>query len=119
MPLRGTTGYENGQTAVHFHNRHPAVADTWSVGDPGAPPRGTADPEILRWCEEHQFLLVTNNRHSMPQHLGEHLAAGGHVPGILLLRRRATPGPVIDDLLLIAEVAPEDEYRDRIEYVPL
>ena len=34
----------------------------WLIGDPGAPPRGTLDPEILIWCEENGFILVTNNR---------------------------------------------------------
>jgi hypothetical protein len=37
----------------------------WKVGDPGAPSRGTADPDILLWCEKNSFILVTNNRKSM------------------------------------------------------
>ncbi|CDM97752.1 DUF5615 family PIN-like protein [Limnospira indica] len=45
----------------------------WMVGDPGIPPRGTQDPEILLWCELNKFVLVTNNRRSMPVHLAEHL----------------------------------------------
>jgi hypothetical protein len=32
------------------------------VGEPGAPAAGTLDPEILTWCEENEFVLVTNNR---------------------------------------------------------
>ena len=38
----------------------------WKVGDSGAPPLGTLDPDILSWCEEHDLVLVTNNRRSMP-----------------------------------------------------
>lgn len=57
----------------------------WAVGDPSAPPKGTLDPEILLWCEEWDFTLVTNNRHSMPLHLADHLAAGRHIPGISFL----------------------------------
>lgn len=38
------------------------------IGDPDAPPRGTLDPDILIWCEIHNFILVTNNRKSMPKH---------------------------------------------------
>ncbi|WP_272819273.1 DUF5615 family PIN-like protein [Scytonema hofmannii] len=44
----------------------------WAVGDMGTPSKGTLDPEILIWCEEHDFILVTNNRTSMPVHLIEH-----------------------------------------------
>lgn len=36
-----------------------------AVGELTAPPRGTLDPEILCWCEEHDFILVTNNRKSI------------------------------------------------------
>jgi len=51
--------------------------------------------------------------------LRDHLAAGNHVPGILLIRRRYTWGQVIDDLYLIWDASTPDEYRDRIEYLPL
>ena len=27
------------------------------IGDPNAPPKGTLDPEILNWCEIHDFIL--------------------------------------------------------------
>jgi predicted nuclease of predicted toxin-antitoxin system len=91
----------------------------WMVGDPNLPPRGTKDPEILLWCEQNRFILVTKNRSSMPVHLVEHLAQGGHVPGIFVLRRQAELGQVIEDLVLIAAVAEENEYQDQITYVPL
>lgn len=32
------------------------------VGDPNVPPKGTLDPEILLWCEQHDFILVTNKK---------------------------------------------------------
>ncbi|MBD2773586.1 DUF5615 family PIN-like protein [Iningainema tapete] len=91
----------------------------WMVGDPDAPPKGTLDPEILCWCEEKDFILVTRNRRSMPVHLAAHLAANRHIPGILVLRRKATIGQVINDLVLIAAVSKDDDYRDRIDYIPL
>ena len=70
------------------------------VGDPGAPPKGTPDPEILRWCEEYNFVLVTNNRASMPVHLAAHLAEGRHIPGIIILNARMSIGATIEQLLL-------------------
>jgi len=33
----------------------------WIIGDPGAPLRGTLDPDILVWCENNGFLLVTTD----------------------------------------------------------
>ncbi|NEP76788.1 MAG: hypothetical protein F6K17_04575 [Okeania sp. SIO3C4] len=70
----------------------------WAVGDEGTPPKGTLDPDILIWCEEHDFVLVTNNRTSMPPHL----TAGRHVPGIFILNPKMSVGETIDELILIA-----------------
>jgi hypothetical protein len=91
----------------------------WMIGDPFTPAQGTLDPEILLWCEDHQFLLVTNNRRSMPVHLAKHLADNRSIPGILALRKNASMGQAIADLLLIAEVGVEDDFKDRIRYIPL
>ncbi len=91
----------------------------WIVGDPGAPPRGTLDPDILVWCEEHHFVLVTNNRKSMPRHLADHLALSRHIPGILLMNPALPIGELLDELVLIAGASAEHEYRDLILYLPL
>ena len=40
-----------------------------AVGDPDAPSKGTQDPEILLWLEANDFILVTENRRTMPDHL--------------------------------------------------
>ena len=40
-----------------------------AIGDPGAPPAGMADEGILPWIEENQYILVTENRSTMPKHL--------------------------------------------------
>jgi hypothetical protein len=91
----------------------------WAIGEPGAPPKGTLDPDILIWCEQHQFILVTNNRSSMPSHLKDHLKGGRHVPGIFALKPKASFGAILDDLTLIAEVDAPSEFCDRIVYIPL
>ena len=56
------------------------------VGEPGElniPPLGS---DILNWCELNGFIVVTNNRNSMPVHLAEHLAQNRYIPGIFVLR---------------------------------
>ncbi len=90
-----------------------------AVGDVGAPALGTPDSEILVWLEANDAVLVSRNRRTMPMHLRDHLAAGNHVPGILLIRRRYTWGQIIEDLHLIWDASTSDEYPDRIEYLPL
>jgi hypothetical protein len=91
----------------------------WRVGIPGAPRKGTLDPDILAWCEAHSFVLVTNNRQSMPSHLRDHLAAGRHVPGILVLNPHTRLGDVLEDLRLIWLLADPAEYQDQIAFLPI
>jgi hypothetical protein len=98
--------------------REPGLV-VWRLGDPEAPPRGTPDPLILEWCERQEFVLVTNNRKSMPAHLLDHLAAGRHVPGIVLFEPRMGIGAVLDELNLIAIAATPDDLHDRVRYLPL
>lgn len=58
--------------------------DILSVGDPDAPPLGTLDPDVLRYVELSQRLLVTGNRKSMPEHLESHWGEGGRRTGTFL-----------------------------------
>jgi hypothetical protein len=101
-----------------FRTRYPELV-MWVIGDPGTPPQGTLDPEILIWCEAHDFVLVTNNRRSMPVHLADHIAQGQHVPGILILNPKMGVGETLDELAFIAELALEDEYQDQIVHLPV
>lgn len=103
---------------MQLRRREPSLT-VWAVGDVGAPTRGTLDPDILRWCETNDFLLITNNRKSMPRHVADHIAAGGHIPGILQLDLDAPIGQAIEDLILLAIASQPGEYRDRFEYIPL
>ena len=71
----------NYKTQLHRLNSDLVV---WIVGEEGTPPKGTLDPEILFWCEEYNFVLVTNNRTSMPVHLNDRINQGHHIPGIFI-----------------------------------
>jgi hypothetical protein len=64
---------------------NPAI-DILRVGEPNAPPLGTLDPDVLRYLELSQRLLVTDNRTSMPEHLEAHWAEGGHIWGLFWVR---------------------------------
>jgi hypothetical protein len=98
--------------------RYPKL-QVWAINDPYAPAKGTKDPDILKWCEENGFILVTNNRKSMPVHLADHLARGGHIPGILIINDDLSMGEIIEELIIIAEASLTDEYQDQICFMPL
>ncbi|MBK9050678.1 MAG: hypothetical protein IPL78_07125 [Chloroflexi bacterium] len=89
-----------------------------AVGDPGTPPLHALDPDILRWAEAHQTILVTWDRSTMPDHIADHYEAGGCLYGVLLIRRGSTLGQVIEALHLIWSLSELEEYQDTIQYIP-
>ncbi|MEH2193326.1 MAG: DUF5615 family PIN-like protein [Nostoc sp.] len=89
------------------------------VGESGTPPKSTLDPEILCWCEDNNFILVTNNRTSMPVHLADHIAVNHHVAGIFILNPNLSIGENIEELIIVALASEDDEYQDKIVYLPL
>lgn len=78
--------------------RFDTTIDVLRVGDRDTPPLGTLDPDILRYLERSQRLLVTDNRTSMPQHLEEHWANGGQLWGLLWLRPSLTISSCAEEL---------------------
>jgi len=109
IPRAVARGIERRELMVQVH----------VLGQAPAPVISTSDPDLLRWIEAHGCLLVTNNRSTMPDHLRDHLAAGHHIPGILIVPRRMSLGLVIEELLLIWGASLPDEYRDLIIHLPL
>ncbi|MBD2205520.1 DUF5615 family PIN-like protein [Calothrix sp. FACHB-1219] len=99
--------------------RYQPELTVFMVGEPGTPPKGTLDPEILIWCELNNFILVTNNRTSMPIHLAEHIRQNRHIPGIFVFRRKASIGQIINDLIFIFQLNDAEEFQDSITHIPL
>jgi len=86
---------------------------------PLAPPKGTLDPDILAWIEKTGYILVTANRHTIPEHVQAHYAAGHHIPGVLLLRPGARLGQIIEQLYLLWAASNAKEYADKFLYLPM
>ena len=89
------------------------------IGEEETPSRGTLDPDILDYCEKNNFILVTNNRTSMPVHLLDHINKGHHVPGIFILNPNLSVGDNLEELILVSLASEDNEYQDRIIYLPL
>lgn len=89
------------------------------VGDPDGPAKGASDPEVLEFCEHQRRLLVTADRSTMADHVREHLEAGRHAWGVLLIGPNASLGQVLDDICLIYEASDDAEWIDVLYYLPL
>lgn len=100
--------------------RYNGAVDILHVGDIGAPPIGTLDPEILDYCSRSRRILVTENRKSMPDHVAALFQSGGHHAGILKVRRgrKHDVGGIVGVLTLIWEVEEAEDYLDREDWIP-
>jgi Domain of unknown function (DUF5615) len=88
---------------------NPAI-DIVRVGESNAPELGTLDPDVLRYLELSQRLLVTDNRTSMPAHLEAHWAEDRHIWGLFWLRTRIPIGQLAQELLLVWETTEAEEW---------
>ncbi len=105
--------------AIQHHNAlglYPI--DAVRVGDPPDLPLGTADPAVIRWAEREDRLIVSEDRSTMQTFLAQHLQAGGHCPGLLLLRPSAVLTQVVFSLALIAHAADPLVLQDSVEFIP-
>jgi len=96
---------------------NPAI-DIVRVGESNAPLLGTLDPDVLRYLELSQRLLLTDNRASMPSHLEAHWTEGRHIWGLFWVRPRTPIGQLAQELLLIWETTEAEEWIDLLEWIP-
>jgi hypothetical protein len=103
-----------------WNAEHPEQAiDLVSVGEPPDLPLGSADPDIIRWAERNARIVVTTDYSTMPTHLKHHLAAGGHLSGMLLPRPGALLEQLVQSLVVITYAGSSDDLFDTIMYIPL
>ena len=103
------------RTAIQRRYSH---FDVLRVGDDGAPQLHTQDPEILRYLEQSQRLLVTANRASMPGHVEDHFADGGAHWGIFRVRPYASFQQLLETIALVVEASEAKEWRNSMWWIP-
>jgi hypothetical protein len=89
------------------------------IGGPDAPPLGTKDPQILEWLEANQFVLVTDNRSTMPGHLNDFTALGRHIHGIFIADKEFDVRLLCAELEMIVGASLPGEFQDQVRYLPL
>ena len=100
-----------------LHRLNPEI-EILMIGQSDAPPKGTADPDLLIWLEENNFILVTENRSTIPIHLADNFAQKRHIPGVFWIRPNVNIGQIIEELYLIWLVSTAEEFQDRTLFIP-
>jgi hypothetical protein len=80
---------------------------------------GREDLEILAIAAEQDRVLLTHDVKTITRFAYERLAAGLPLPGILEVPQDMNIGQAVEEILLMAEYMPPEEWQDRIYYLPL
>lgn len=105
--------------AIQQHNAGGVnLLDVVRVGDPVDLPLGTKDPDLLMWAEREGRVVVTRDWQTMPGHFADHLAAGYHSPGVIIVRPAHTLTQLVFALTLAAYVYDPAEVRDQVRFLP-
>ena len=79
---------------------------------------GCSDDKLLEWTADNERLLLTHDARTMPKFVCDHLARGGHLPGVIVVDDLAPIGACIEDKLLLAECSEPNEWKDSILFLP-
>jgi hypothetical protein len=96
--------------------RQPTI-DLRTVEEAGL--RGSPDPVVLDWAASEGRVLITGDVNTLVAIAISRVASGEPMPGVFALRRGASMGDVIDDILLLATCYEPDDVRDQIIRIPL
>jgi hypothetical protein len=85
---------------------------------PAAGLAGVPDPEVLALAAQAERVLVTHDRKTMPPHFAEFI---GHATssGVIVVPQKLSVRAAIEDLLLIWTASDSEEWRNRIQVLPL
>lgn len=77
------------------------------------------DPDLLDWADREGRVIITHDVQTLPGFAYARLDAGRSFAGVIEVDDQAPIGRVIDDLLLMIEGLRDEEWENRIWYVPM
>ena len=79
----------------------------------------TSDPELLVWAAEHERVIVTHDRRTMPYHATSRIARAEKIAGIIIVSRQLPVSQVINDLEIIVSCSDMVEWENVVKHLPL
>ena len=80
---------------------------------------GFKDPALLRWAVENDRIILTHDIKTMVPYAKQLLRRGEPMAGVIAVPRLLPIGRAIEDLELVIVCYSQEEFRDRIEHLPL
>jgi predicted nuclease of predicted toxin-antitoxin system len=80
---------------------------------------GEEDPALLAWAADEGRILLTHDARTIPRFAFDRVRAGQPMPGVVVVAMVASRGEVLDDLFVLIAASSNDEWHDRVHFVPL
>jgi len=79
---------------------------------------GYEDSDLLRWTAEHNRILITHDKKTIPDFVRELVSAGLTLPGVILVIKSVSIGRLIDDLEITILCGKAEDFRNDVFYLP-
>ena len=106
----------NGDIFRGLFLRQPNL-DLLRVQDVGL--QGADDPRILEWSANHERILLTHDRATMPDFAYRRLIEGEQMAGLFVVNDRISTRQAIDELSLLIDCSKQAEWKGIVLYLPL
>ena len=81
--------------------------------------RTFADPTILEFAASENRIVLSHDVNTMEIHARTRILTAQPMPGLFLVNQYFPIGQAIDEIVTIAQYSHENEWQNRIEYLPL
>lgn len=77
------------------------------------------DLVLLQWVAKNYYVLVAHDRATMLRAASQRLRSEQKVAGLVIVKKEASLGRVIDDLVMVLECCTEMDMENQVLFIPI
>lgn len=77
------------------------------------------DPQLLNLAFDENRVIVTHDKKTFPKYAYDKIMKGENISGVLIVPKTMAIGEAIDELEIIILCSSENEYENRVEFLPI
>ncbi|HEV8483517.1 MAG TPA: DUF5615 family PIN-like protein [Blastocatellia bacterium] len=77
------------------------------------------DLDLLEWAANHERVIVTHDKRTMPDHAGHRIRTNLRMCGLVVVPMLLPLRQAIEEIELIAKCSQEGEWENRVQFLPL
>lgn len=81
--------------------------------------QGEDDPAVLEWAAENGRVLVSHDLNTIPMFAHQRTANGEPMFGLIMIPESMPIGSAIEELQLVIECTSNEEFQNKVEYLPM